>query len=97
MVCDQDFAICDLHWQSCEHVPPVSKQLTAPPLQLNGKVNGKVNGLNGEHKVAAVQQQHIQGPDLLDFLKKRRSVYPKDFSGEPVSRCIQACSTRRVM
>ena len=60
--------------------------------QINGKVNRKVNGINGHYKLAAQAAARIEGPQLLDFLKKRRSVYPKDFSGEPVSRYGEPCS-----
>ena len=60
------------------------------------QLNGKVNGMNGDHKAGAPPQQSIQGPELLDFLKKRRSVYPKDFSGEPVSRYKAALEPRTV-
>ena len=59
------------------------------------QLNGKVNGL-GDHKAVALLQPSIQGPELLDFLKKRRSVYPKDFSGEPVSRYKVALEPRTV-
>ena len=76
---------CFCQLQLSNHLPEMCTP-TASTQAMRLQVNGKVNG---DHAEAPSSQQHIEGPQLLEFIRKRRSVYPKDFSGEPVSRCPQ--------